>query len=99
MSARLWLWCAPLPEQVAAALGARRLEADTALEEAARGGESLVVAGPETIADLIAAALDARAEALQVDEGRGAALVLSSTGWELERFGVVSTGPHLAAER
>lgn len=99
MTPRLWLWCAPLPPEVAAALDARRLEAEGALEEAAGGGESLVVADPEAIVGLIAAALGARAEALQLEKGRGASLVLSSRGWELERLGVVSTGPHLAAER
>lgn len=107
MTSRLWLWCAPLPAEAAAAFQARAVPhledegvAEALLARAATGPEHLMVAGPERLAAVVAAALGLPPEgaaALQVDEGRGASLVMGPLGWELERFGIVGTGPHLAA--
>jgi hypothetical protein len=109
VTSRLWLWCAPLPEETAAAFDAGsvpRLADEGAVEallaRAATGSEHLLVLGPERLAAVVVAALDLPPEgaaALQIDEGRGASLVLGPLGWELERFGAAGTGPHLAARR
>lgn len=105
---RLWLWHGPPRASVAAELaarGARRLEAESPpdqLDAAAADGEALVVTDLAGVQELIAQALglgDVGARAIQVDEGRGAALVSSPRGWLLERVNVAGAGPHLAAPR
>ncbi len=109
MPVRLWLWSEPLPTSVEAELESAdtpRLAPETepgeVLDRAASGGESLWAAAPERIAELLVLALELPAEgaeALQLEGGRGASLVRGPLGWELERFGVAGTGPHLAARR
>ena len=109
MPVRLWLWSEPLPAPVEAELESTdtsRLnpEAEPAevLGRAALGEVSLWAAAPERIAELLVLALELPAEgaeALQLEGGRGASLVRGPLGWELERFGVAGTGPHLAARR
>ena len=109
MTHRLWLWCPPLPPEPAAAFEAGAVShlrdegpAEDLLSRATAGTEHLLVAGPNRLAGVVAAALGLppeRTGALQFDQGRGASLVLGRLGWELERFGVVGVGPHLAALR
>lgn len=109
MTCRLWLWSTPLPEDVAADFKKRSIPildgeepAASLLEAAAELPEQLLVDEPKRLAEIIAAALDLPPEgpqALQLDPGRCASLVLGPRGWELERFGSFGTGPHLAAPR
>ena len=109
MTCRLWLWSAPLPEDVADDFRKRSIpildgEASTVslLEAATEFPEQLLVDEPQRIAELIATALGLPPQgpaALRLDPGRCASLVLGPRGWELERFGSFGTGPHLAAPR
>jgi hypothetical protein len=104
---RLWLWRPPVPAPVQAGLPPARPIPGTGngqlLRELARaGGEHLLCGELGELQGLIAAALGlkpAGADAIQIDEGRGASLLDGPLGWTFERSNVAGTGPHLAARR